>query len=107
MTEALKKLPVGLADFQEIRDGDYVYADKTELLYNLLQSDSPYFLSRPRRFGKTLLVDTLKHILLGHRELFKGLWIDESDYDWTPYPVIHLSLATVNPKSVKTVQNSL
>ncbi|MDR2140774.1 MAG: AAA family ATPase, partial [Deltaproteobacteria bacterium] len=91
----MKLLPVGVADFQTMRKRDYIYVDKTEIIYKLFQTDSPYFLSRPRRFGKSLLVSALEAILMGQRELFKGLWIDQSDYDWQPYPVIHLSLSAV------------
>ncbi|MDR1656682.1 MAG: AAA family ATPase [Deltaproteobacteria bacterium] len=105
-------LPTAIADFQVIRgfkngkttDLEYIYADKTELLYNLLITRNPYFFAQPRRFGKSLLVDTLDNILRGHRELFKGLWIDNSDYDWKPYPVIRLSLASLDPESVDTVE---
>ncbi|MDR2140748.1 MAG: AAA family ATPase, partial [Deltaproteobacteria bacterium] len=91
----MKLLPVGVANFQQISQNACVYADKTKFLYNLLKLQRPYFLSRPRRFGKSLLVSTLEAILMGQRELFKGLWIDQSDYDWQPYPVIHLSLSAV------------
>ncbi|MDR2302077.1 MAG: AAA family ATPase [Deltaproteobacteria bacterium] len=108
MSEPLKQLPVGVANFCDIRGNiNYVYADKTEFLYNLFQSDAPYFLSRPRRFGKTLLVDTLEEILGGHRELFKGLWIDGSDYDWTPNPVIRLNLNGVDSRSVESLESGL
>jgi hypothetical protein len=80
----MKRLPLGVDDFAVIRQNDYFYADKTKLLYELVRLPIPNFLSRPRRFGKTLIVSALEHILLGHRELFKGLWIDGSDYDWAP-----------------------
>ncbi|MDR2140366.1 MAG: ATP-binding protein [Deltaproteobacteria bacterium] len=100
-------LPVGVADFQTMRKRGYIYADKTEIIYTLFQIDSPYFLSRPRRFGKSLLVSTIKAILRGQRELFKGLWIDQSDYDWQPYPVIHLSLSAIRTDSVATVNDAL
>jgi hypothetical protein len=88
----MRELPPFLSDFAEIRTMDYVYVDKTEFLYNLIKKSNPYFLSRPRRFGKSLLVSTLEAILSGQRELFKGLWIDGADYDWTPRPFISLSL---------------
>ncbi|MDR2141308.1 MAG: ATP-binding protein [Deltaproteobacteria bacterium] len=100
----MKDLPLGLASFEEIRLEGNVYADKTEFLRKLLKSRKPYFLSRPRRFGKTLLVSTLEAILRGRRELFQGLWIDSSDYDWTAYPVIHLSMDSIysdDPEEVK------
>jgi hypothetical protein len=102
-------MPIGSADFEAIRCGNYFYADKTELLHQLVVDDiTPYFLSRPRRFGKSLLVSTLEAILKGRRELFEGLWIhDHSDYDWTPNPVIYLSLNSVATDSVATVQSAL
>ncbi|MDR1657798.1 MAG: AAA family ATPase, partial [Deltaproteobacteria bacterium] len=108
-------LPTGIANFSTIRGYDkdeitnkvYIYADKTELLYNLLQTDSPYFLSRPRRFGKSLLVDTLDNILRGRRELFEGLHIYKSNYEWKPYPVIRLNLASIDTTNVERVESGL
>ncbi|MDR2142023.1 MAG: AAA family ATPase, partial [Deltaproteobacteria bacterium] len=100
----MKDLPIGMADFEEIRLADSVYADKTEFLRNLLKVRKPYFLSRPRRFGKSLLVSTLEAILRGRRELFQGLRIDSSDYDWTTYPVIRFSMDSIysdDPEEVK------
>ncbi|MDR2140324.1 MAG: AAA family ATPase, partial [Deltaproteobacteria bacterium] len=91
----MKKLPIGFADFEEIRRRGCVYADKTEFLHNLLTDGNPFFLSRPRRFGKSLLVSTLEAILRGRRELFQGLRIDSSDYDWTAYPVLHFSMDNI------------
>ncbi|MDR1656632.1 MAG: AAA family ATPase, partial [Deltaproteobacteria bacterium] len=108
-------LPLGVENFDEIRgfqDGkktepEHIYADKTGLLHNLLNTKSPYFLSRPRRFGKSLLIDTLDNILRGRRELFEGLQIYKSNYDWQPYPVIRLSLAAIDTESVDTVKSGL
>jgi hypothetical protein len=99
----MKELPVSIANFSEISQENYLYADKTEFLYNLVRFKKPYFLSRPRRFGKTLLISTLEAIFEGRRDLFKGFWIDGSNYDWTPYPVIHLSLNSntiINPEAL-------
>ncbi|MDR2461191.1 MAG: AAA family ATPase, partial [Deltaproteobacteria bacterium] len=103
----MKNLPTGIADFEEVIKENYVYADKTKLLYQLLQHNKPYFLSRPRRFGKTLLLSTLEAILKGRRELFKGLWIEDSDYDWKPNPVIHLSLYGVNTETIEELEDDL
>jgi hypothetical protein len=97
----------GIADFQRLRAMGVPYADKTGLLYNLAMEEGTYFLSRPRRFGKTLLVSTLECILRGRRELFKGLWIDGSDYDWTPRPVIKLSMEAVKAPSVDSLNTKL
>jgi hypothetical protein len=77
----MKKLPIGIQDFKEIRTGGYVYVDKTEWVHRLVTMGKPYFLSRPRRFGKSLLLSTLKELFEGNRTLFEGLWI-ESRWDW-------------------------
>jgi hypothetical protein len=103
----MKKLPIAVADFSTIRQRDYIYADKTEFLYNLFEYDCPYFLSRPRRFGKSLLVSTLKAILQKRRELFEGLWIEKSDYDWQSVPVIYLSMNGIETESVAIVKDGL
>jgi hypothetical protein len=87
--------------------GKYFYADKTELLYDLIKVESPCFFSRPRYFGKTLLVDTLEQMLKGNRELFKGLWIDGSDYDWKPRPVINLTFLAIDLDNVKSFRSDL
>ena len=89
------KLPIGIQDFEKIRTGGYLYIDKTEQVYRLVSEGSYYFLSRPRRFGKSLLISTLKALFLGKRELFKGLAIDQKeDWDWAVHPVLHLDLNT-------------
>ncbi|MDR2140975.1 MAG: ATP-binding protein [Deltaproteobacteria bacterium] len=103
----MKFIPYGIDSFPELRQSDYLYVDKTRLLYELVQHKIPYFLSRPRRFGKTLTVSSLKAILEGRRELFKGLWIDSSDYDWRPYPTVHLALNQVVTESLDSVKTSL
>jgi hypothetical protein len=101
-------MPVGSANFEAIRRGNFFYADKTELLHGLIGGITPYFLCRPRRFGKSLMLSALEAILKGRRELFEGLWIDShSDYDWTPKPVIHLSMYGLDTRSIDTMINSL
>ena len=105
----MKKYPVGIQDFKKLRTENYVYADKTGYLRDLVQSGSYYFLSRPRRFGKSLFISTLEHYFLGHKELFKGLEIDD-DSDWECFPVIRLSFGSTDfrqlglrwPRSVLT-----
>ena len=84
------KYPIGIQSFDRIRQDGYVYVDKTALVYDLVKDGTIYFLSRPRRFGKSLLLSTLKHYFLGHKELFRGLAIDELEKEWTVYPVFHL-----------------
>jgi len=71
----MKKLPIGIQTFSEIRKNNYLYVDKTEEAYKLIDSYKYSFLSRPRRFGKSLFLDTLKNIFEGKKELFEGLWI--------------------------------
>ena len=96
----MKKLPIGLQDFARLRNEDYLYVDKTKLLYQLATEGVYYFLSRPRRFGKSLLVSTLSELFQGRRELFRGLWI-EDHWDWQQtHPIIHLSLNSLGYKEV-------
>ena len=84
------KYPIGIQSFDQIIEDGYVYVDKTDLVYKLTQEGKTYFLSRPRRFGKSLLVSTLKNYFLGRKELFKGLAIDRLEKEWNVYPVFHV-----------------
>lgn len=77
----MKKLPIGLQTFRKLIEDDYVYVDKTRYILELIRSGTYFFLSRPRRFGKSLLISTLKEIFSGQRELFKGLYIEDR-IDW-------------------------
>lgn len=88
------KYPIGIQSFEKIRLGGYVYVDKTELIYQLANTGSYYFLGRPRRFGKSLLISTLEAYFSGQRELFEGLAIEKQEKDWTKYPILHLDLNT-------------
>ena len=90
------KYPIGIQDFESIINGGYVYVDKTALVYRLVTEGKIYFLSRPRRFGKSLLVSTLKAYFQAKKELFKGLAIDELEKKWEEYPVFHLSFGGEN-----------
>jgi hypothetical protein len=90
----MKKLPSSGQTFKEIRTSNFLYVDKTEYIYKLIQDPGRYFLSRPRRFGKSLLLGTMKEAFLGNRELFKDLWIDSSEYDFKKYPVLHLNMSS-------------
>ncbi len=90
----MKYLPIGIQTLSKIIEGDFVYVDKTEIAYNLIQKAGYYFLSRPRRFGKSLFLDTLKEIFECNKELFKGLYIYDK-WDWkVKYPVIKLSFGS-------------
>ena len=88
------KYPIGIQTFETIREDGYVYVDKTALVYRLAHEGQVYFLSRPRRFGKSLLLSTLKSYFLGQKELFKGLAIEQLEQEWAEYPVFHLSFGT-------------
>ena len=90
------KYPIGIQDFERIITDGYVYVDKTALIYRLVTEGSIYFLSRPRRFGKSLLVSTLKAYYQGKKELFKGLAIDSLEKEWAEHPVFHLSFGGEN-----------
>lgn len=88
--------PIGIQTFEKIRLGGYLYVDKTALIHKLVTTGDYVFLSRPRRFGKSLLLSTLEALFLGKRHLFKGLAIDDMDWDWVEYPVFHLDLNVAN-----------
>lgn len=88
----LQKLPIGIQTFQEIRKEDFLYVDKTEAIHRLLTAGDYFFLSRPRRSGKSLTLSTIKSIYTGQSELFTWLWIEEQ-WDWEKvHPVIHIIL---------------
>ena len=90
------KYPIGIQSFEQIREDGYVYVDKTALIYELVSKGKIYFLSRPRRFGKSLLISTLENYFLGHKELFRGLAIDSLEKEWAQYPVFHLDFNGCN-----------
>ena len=84
--------PIGIQDFESLRNDGYVYVDKTALIYKLATTGRYYFLSRPRRFGKSLLISTMEAYFRGKRELFKGLAIEQLEKDWKEYPILHIDL---------------
>ena len=90
--EAMRKLPIGIQTFEEIRKEGYLYVDKTAFVYQLVSSGKPYFLSRPRRFGKSLFLTTLEAYFQGRKDLFEGLAIEKLEKDWIAYPVLHMDL---------------
>ena len=85
-----RKLPIGIQDFEDLRTNNYLYIDKTRYVYQLVQTGKPYFLGRPRRFGKSLLLSTLKAYFEGKKELFEGLEIAVLEKDWVQYPIVYL-----------------
>jgi hypothetical protein len=105
--EALKNLPIGVQDFEKLRKGDYLYVDKTALMYQLVSTGSYYFLSRPRRFGKSMLLSTLHAYFSGKKELFEGLAIEKLEKDWTTYPVLHLDLNVGEYRTEDDLRNKL
>ncbi len=89
-----RRYPIGIQTFSEIRNNNYVYIDKTEYVYRMTHSDSKYmFLSRPRRFGKSLLTSTLQAYFEGRKELFDGLAMEKLETEWTAYPVLHFDMS--------------
>lgn len=91
----MKQLPIGIQSFSELIGRNSVYVDKTEHIFKLLNGGKYYFLSRPRRFGKSLLISTLKELFLGTKDLFHGLWIEDK-WDWSQkYPIIHLPFSSM------------
>lgn len=93
--------PIGIQTFSEIRENGLVYVDKTEYIHNLVSTSKYIFLSRPRRFGKSLLLSTIKAFFEGRRELFEGLAIAEYEHDWEPHPVLHFDFSGNNYNSFK------
>ena len=91
--------PVGIQNFEKLREGGYVYVDKTSLIHKLATSGTYYFLSRPRRFGKSLLISTMEAYFKGKKELFRGLALEKLEKDWTEYPVLHLDLNGISYNS--------
>lgn len=87
-----KIYPIGIQNFEKIRKGGYCYIDKTVLIYQIVKTGSYYFLSRPRRFGKSLLLSTLEAYFQGKKELFKGLAMEKLEKEWIKYPILHLDL---------------
>lgn len=102
----MKKLPIGIQTFEKMIDGEFLYVDKTRGIFEMITSGQYFFLSRPRRFGKSLLVSTLKEIFSGNKELFKGLWIYDK-IDWEKYPVIHIDFSKISYKTTDLLEKSL
>lgn len=104
----MKNLTSSVYTFEKLIDGNFLYVDKTEYIWKLIQpAYAQYFLSRPRRFGKSLTVSTLEAIFQGKRELFKGLALYDKPYDWKQYPVIHLDFGDIKSSSPEQLEDSL
>jgi len=104
----MKPITTSVYTFCDLIEGGYLYVDKTAGLYELIRGfKGQYFLARPRRFGKSLLISTLKAIFQGRRELFEGLFIATTDYDWKPYPVIHLDMGSAAAQTPAELEKKL
>ena len=99
--------PIGIQSFSEIREGGFVYVDKTAQVYDLASTGKYYFLSRPRRFGKSLLVSTMEAYFSGRKELFKGLAMEGLEQEWKEYPVLHLDLTGSKYSDVEDLREKL
>lgn len=107
MTQPIVKYPIGIQSFSKIRHDNYMYVDKTSLIYRLVKEGSYYFIARPRRFGKSLLLSTLQAYFEGKKELFEGLAIADMEKDWIPGPVLLLSLARYNRSEKNSLETIL
>jgi len=104
----MKKLPIGISNFRTMIEEDYLYVDKTQTIYDLFSQQRLFFLSRPRRFGKSLLISTLNELFSGNKELFKDTWIGkESDYAWPKHPVMYLDFSAFSVKTAAAFEISL
>ena len=103
MNAAVRKLPIGIQSFEDIRNQGFLYVDKTALIYKMATMGKPYFLSRPRRFGKSLLLSTIEAYFQGKRELFKGLAIEKLETDWLEYPVLQMDLNAEKYTSIEAL----
>ena len=102
-----RKLPIGIQSFEDLRKKGYLYIDKSALVYQLATEGKTYFLSRPRRFGKSLLMSTMEAYFLGKKELFKGLALESLEKEWEKFPVMHLDLNAENYNSVESLERIL
>ena len=107
MEENYRRYPIGIQNFEQLRNRNCVYVDKTELVYRLANTDSVYFLSRPRRFGKSLLVSTLEAYFQGKKDLFKGLAMERLEKDWNVYPVFHIDFSLTKYTTLFDLQEQL
>ena len=101
------KYPIGIQNFGEVRRNGYVYVDKTALMYKMVSEGKYYFLSRPRRFGKSLFLSTLESYFNGEKELFEGLAVSQLEQDWEKYPILHLDLNSREYKDVFSLEAEL
>jgi hypothetical protein len=103
----MKKLPIGIQSFEKLRNGDYIYVDKTKVIHEIIRTEGVYFLSRPRRFGKSLTISMMDAVFSGRKELFEGLWIYDK-WDWAqPFPVIRIDWTLISHSGPEEMKVSL
>jgi hypothetical protein len=103
----MKLLPIGISDFKELIQGNFIYVDKTEYIYNLINQGKYYFLSRPRRFGKSLLLSTIRYLFQGHKDLFKNLYIYDK-WNWNEtYPILRIDLSHISITNEKEFEDQM
>lgn len=102
-----KIYPIGIQNFEKLRSSGYFYIDKTELIYRVVKTGSYYFLSRPRRFGKSLLISTLEAYFQGKKELFEGLAMEKLEKDWIEHPILHIDLNIEKYDQPESLDNML
>lgn len=107
MKMSTRRYPIGIQNFEDLRNRNCIYIDKTELVYKLTNTDKVYFFSRPRRFGKSLLVSTLEAYFQGKKDLFKGLAMERLEQDWTVYPVLHIDFSLTKYTTLFDLQEQL
>ena len=100
-------LPIGIQDFEKLRESGCIYVDKTAFVYRLARERTPYFLSRPRRFGKSLLLSTMEYYFLGRKDLFHGLEIEHLEKEWIEYPVLKISFGADNYPDLESLKSAL
>src|SRR5215510_6347633 len=105
--EQVRPLPLGIQSFEVLRTQGYLYVDKTAMIYELASTYIPYFFSRPRRFGKSLLLSTFQAYFEGRKDLFEGLAISELEKNWEKYPVLYLDLNAETYNSVASLEGIL
>ncbi len=105
--QKMKNLPISISNFEKLITGNNVYVDKTRYIHQMVSKGMFYFLSRPRRFGKSLLVSTLKALFEGRKELFKDLWIEKADWDWQPHPVLQIDFNGISSNTPEILKQSL
>lgn len=107
MKDTFRRYPIGIQNFEQLRNFNCVYIDKTALIYQLVHTDTVYFLSRPRRFGKSLLVSTLEAYFSAKKELFTGLAMEQLEQEWTVYPVLHIDFSMTKYTTLFDLQEQL